>query len=524
VHRHPPDEVAGGGKRGTVGSPQYLESFSGLEVLVVGDVILDSYLYGATTGICREAPIPVVAVDRRSSAAGGAGNTAVNIAALGARTTLLSVTGEDDDGAQLRRVLRGHGLADSDVLLDSGRRTLAKRRLLAGDQMLARFDEGGRRPLPAAVDAELRRRLLLRAADCDVVVVSDYGYGVLGRRAIAALAELQRARPRVLVVDARSLGRYREVGATAVKPNFDEVRPFLPPGAATGAGRVAAVVAASAQLPAATGAGLVAVTLDRDGAVLCERGRPAYRTYTRPMPNRRASGAGDSFTAALALALAAGADVPAAAEMAAAAAAVVVGRDGTSACSAADLREHLYDGAPRLEDWSRLADRVAFQRRQGRRMVFTNGCFDLLHRGHIDFLNHAKSLGDVLVVALNSDASMARIKGPGRPVNRLEDRAGVLAALSCVDHLASFDADTAAELVELLRPDVYAKGGDYTRAMVPEAPLVERLGGTVRILPYLEDRSTSAIIERVRAMPDRPIVPLQVVNLAEPVYDERARP
>lgn len=506
-----------------MGSPLHLvESFSGLQVLVVGDVILDSYLYGATTGICREAPVPVVAVDRRSSAPGGAGNTAVNLAALGAATTVLSVTGSDGDGDELRRALRASGVSDADVFVDGGRRTLAKRRLVAGDQLLARFDEGGRRPLPAAIEGELIRRLRERFVDCDAVVVSDYGYGVLGRRVITALAELQRTRPRVLMVDARSLLRYRDVGATAVKPNYEEIRPFLP-AAAGSSDRVSAVLAAAADLPAATGAGLVAVTLDRDGAVLCERDRPAYRTYSRPMPDRRASGAGDSFTAALTLALVAGADLPTAGETAAAAAAVVVGRDGTSACSAADLREHLHAGTPQLEDWARLADRVVFHKRQGRRVVFTNGCFDLLHRGHIDFLNRAKALGDVLVVALNSDASIARIKGAGRPVNRLEDRAGVLAALSCVDHLASFDRDTAAELVALLRPDVYAKGGDYTPAMVPEAPLVERLGGAVRILPYLEDRSTSAILERVRAVPQRPVVPVQVVSLDEPAYDEGAR-
>ena len=146
-------------------------------------------------------------------------------------------------------------------------------------------------------------------------------------------------------------------------------------------------------------------------------------------------------------------------------------------------------------DLGALGDRL---RAGGARIVFTNGCFDLLHRGHIDFLNRAKALGDVLVVALNSDASMRRLKGSDRPINRLEDRAQVLAALSCVDHLAAFDGDTAAEVLELVRPDVYVKGGDYTAEMLPEAPVVARLGAQVRILPYLEDRSTSAIIERIR--------------------------
>ena len=499
-----------------------VDGFRRLDVLVLGDAILDTYLYGASTGICREAPVPVVAVDRRASVPGGAANTAMNLAALGARTTLLSVTGDDDDGAELRQSLVAGGVAETGVLVDLDRRTLAKRRLVADDHMLARYDEGGRQPLSSAVEVQLLSHLR-DAAETDVLVVSDYGYGVLTAGVIAALGKLQHDKPRLLLVDARSLRRYRDIGATAVKPNFDEVAPFLAGGAAP-TDRASAVLAAAPSLPAALGADLVAVTLDRDGAVLCERGRPAYRTYARPMPNARASGAGDSYTAALALALGAGGDLPAAGELAAAAAAVVIGRDRTSACSAADLREQLAAGSTRLEDWSGLAERVGFHRRQGRRVVFTNGCFDLLHRGHIDFLNRAKALGDVLVVALNSDASIARLKGPGRPVTRLEDRAGVLAALSCVDHLASFEGDTAADLVALVRPDVYAKGGDYTTAMVPEAPVVTQLGGEVQILPYLEDRSTSRILDRIRSVPLRAPAHDRVVHLDVPAYDEGTRP
>jgi D-beta-D-heptose 7-phosphate kinase/D-beta-D-heptose 1-phosphate adenosyltransferase len=480
-----------------------IERFAELDVLVVGDALLDTYLYGTTTGICREAPVPVVAVERRFAAPGGGANAAVNLAALGARTTFLSVVGDDADAGELCRALRTGGVSADDLLVQDGRRTVSKRRLIADDHMLARFDEGAPQALSVPVEDELLRRLRDRiAAGCDALVVSDYGYGVLTPRVRTLLAELHRGHPRVLVVDARSLDRYRNLDATAVKPNFEELRPFLPDAINHSADRVASVLSVADRLPAVLGAQVVAVTLDRDGAVVCERGRPPYRTYTRPISSSRASGAGDSFTSGLALALAAGADVPTAAEVASAAAAVVTGREGTSSCSADDLRQHVLGVTVRLENWLRLAERVAFHRRQGRQVVFTNGCFDLLHRGHIDFLNRAKALGDVLVVGLNSDASIRRLKGAGRPVNRLADRAGVLAALSCVDHLASFDGPTAAELVELLRPEIYAKGGDYTEVMVPEAPAVEGYGGIVRILPYLEDRSTSGIIERIRAVAD----------------------
>jgi D-beta-D-heptose 7-phosphate kinase/D-beta-D-heptose 1-phosphate adenosyltransferase len=190
--------------------------------------------------------------------------------------------------------------------------------------------------------------------------------------------------------------------------------------------------------------------------------------------------------------------VCAAAEIAQAAAAVVTARDGTSTCALDDLRAHLADTTPLIEPLDRLAERAEFLRRQGRRVVFTNGCFDVLHRGHVDLLNRAKTLGDVLVVGLNGDAGIRRLKGPDRPINRLDDRASVLAGLSAVDHLVAFDDDTATAVIERLRPDVYVKGGDYTPEMVPEAPAVEAYGGVVRILPYLEDRSTTRLIERIR--------------------------
>jgi D-beta-D-heptose 7-phosphate kinase/D-beta-D-heptose 1-phosphate adenosyltransferase len=237
------------------------------------------------------------------------------------------------------------------------------------------------------------------------------------------------------------------------------------------------------------------VTLDCEGALVFERGRPAYRTYTQPARSCVA-GAGDTFVAGLALGLAAGASTAAAAELASGAA-VVVGKDGTAICSAQELREYVSAEDEYYGDLDRLKARVEFYREQGRKIVFTNGCFDILHRGHITYLNRAKALGDVLVVGVNSDESIRRLKGPSRPINSLEDRVQVLAALSCVDHLVAFGEDTPCNLIRALRPRVFVKGGDYTRERLPEAPLVEELGGVVQILPYLQDRSTTGIIERI---------------------------
>jgi D-beta-D-heptose 7-phosphate kinase/D-beta-D-heptose 1-phosphate adenosyltransferase len=377
-----------------------------------------------------------------------------------------------------------------------------KRRLVAEDQLLVRFDEGGPLALAPPTRAQVLRRLEELIPAVDAVLVSDYGYGLLDDVVVARLGELRARHPaQVWLVDAHDIDRFAALRPTAVTPSFAEVAHLLAPTARTAAGpeRGAAVLDACADLHAATGARVVAVTLDRDGTVTCEQGRPPYRTWTRPAPHSRACGAGDSHAAALALALAAGATTPEAAELAQAASAVVTARDGTTTCSADDLRAQLLATTAPLEDPAAVAAAVAFHRRQGRRVVFTNGCFDLLHRGHVDLLNRAKALGDVLVVGLNSDAGVRRLKGPQRPLNPAEDRAQVLAALSCVDHLVLFDEPTATALVELLRPDVYVKGGDYTTAMVPEAPHVEAYGGQVLILPYVEDRSTTALVERIRA-------------------------
>ena len=477
-----------------------IADFARLRVLVVGEAILDSYLHGTADRLCREAPVPVVALERRVDEPGGAANTAVNAGSLGGQVTFLSVIGDDPEGELLKSALEGHGIGTEHLLCAPSRRTLAKHRVLAGDQLVVRFDQGSMAPL----DERTERALIERFHDLfprhDAVIVSDYCYGVLTPRIIESLAALQARDPRVLVVDARDLRSYRQVGATAVKPNYEEVLRLLgQPAHDVPRARVDWVAGQGDRLLEASGARIVAATLDVDGALLFERGSSPYRTYTRPAALTHATGAGDTFTAAFALALAADAQAPEAAELAAAAAAIVVAQDGTTACAAAALQEWFgatTKYAPNLES---LLARVAFYRQQGCRIVFTNGCFDILHRGHVTFLTRAKALGDVLIVGLNSNASIARLKGPERPINALEDRAQVLAALSCVDHMIAFDDDTPVHLLREIKPDLFVKGGDYTRERVPEAPLVEVLGGEVCILPYLESFSTTKVISKIRA-------------------------
>jgi D-beta-D-heptose 7-phosphate kinase / D-beta-D-heptose 1-phosphate adenosyltransferase len=473
--------------------------FSNVHLLVIGEGILDSYLVGSAGRISREAPVPVVDVAARRDAPGGAANAAVNAHSLGARVTLLSVLGEDAEAYRLCRALESYGLSASDLLADESRQTVAKHRVVANEQVLVRFDHGSREPLQPRIEEALIGRLQSLFLRADAVLVSDYGCGIMTPRIINALAELQARAPRVIVADSDSPAAYRHARLTAAKPNYPQAARLLGQRELEGAdARVQQILAGEQRLLELTSARICAATLDTEGALVFERGQPAYRTYARPTSHARAAGAGDTFASAFTLALAAGAATPAAAEVASAAAAIAVGKEGTVACSTRELREYLSAGDKYVPDLARLAARVEFYRHQGRRVVFANGCFDILHRGHIAHLNQAKALGDVLVVGVNTDAGVRRLKGPPRPINTLEDRVQVLAALSGVDHVVPFDGDTAEQVIRAIRPDVFAKGGNYTRDGLPEAALVEELGGTVNILPYIEDRSTTALIERIR--------------------------
>ncbi|HEU5103765.1 MAG TPA: D-glycero-beta-D-manno-heptose 1-phosphate adenylyltransferase, partial [Roseiflexaceae bacterium] len=476
--------------------------FGSLDVLVIGDAMLDCYLAGAAGELCREAPVPIVKVTERVAMPGGAANTALNVRSLGARVTLLSAIGDDAEGRRLHSILAERDVATEHVLMRPDRQTLAKNRVLAAEQLLVRFDQGSTSAVDQAAERALIERMAVLFPRCAAVIVSDYGYGILTPRIIAALAMLQARCPRIVVADSKDLAAFRAVGLTAAKPNYAECLRLL--GASAGedrATRAEWIAGRGAQLLDITGARMVATTLDAEGAIIVEREGPPYRTYARPTRDTNAAGAGDTFLSALALALAAGADTPAAAEIAAAAATVVVGKPGTATCATAELRGAFAGESKYATDLARLIARVEEYRRQGCRIVFTNGCFDILHRGHITYLNRAKALGDILIVGMNTDDSVRRLKGLQRPINSLEDRAQVLAALSCVDELIAFDDETPIRLIRALRPDVFVKGGDYTRASLPEAPVVEQLGGRVEILPYLHHRSTTNLIERIRLVP-----------------------
>jgi D-beta-D-heptose 7-phosphate kinase/D-beta-D-heptose 1-phosphate adenosyltransferase len=480
-----------------------LDDLAGLRVVVLGDVVLDCYLEGSSDRLCREAPVPNVTVSGRHDVPGAAGNTAVNVAALGGRAAFLGVVGDDPEGFAVRRALEGAGVVCDSLLTQPRRRTVAKHRVLAGACVVARFDQGDTDDIAPGIETQLLARLDDEFPGADAVIVSDYGSGVLTPRVIERLAAWQARRPRVIVADSRKrLAAFRAVGVTAIKPNADEALALL--GDDPGASRADHIAQYGERLLELTGARLAAVTLDCDGGLLFERGQPPYRTYAPPTPQPHVAGAGDTYVAALTLALTAGANPRAAVELAAVAASVVVTKDGTAICTDDELRDRLTTDGKLVCGLDRLAERAAALHQQGKRIVFTNGCFDLLHRGHVALLRHAKSFGDVLIVGVNSDASVRRVKGVGRPVNPLEDRLQVLAELGCVDVLAVFDGDTSEELVRAVRPTVFVKGGTYAATRIPEAALVEELGGVVRVLDQEQGYSTSRLIERIRDTGRRP--------------------
>jgi rfaE bifunctional protein nucleotidyltransferase chain/domain/rfaE bifunctional protein kinase chain/domain len=478
-----------------------MDRFAGIRVVVVGDVMLDEWRFVQPERLAREAPAPVVTLRGRQDAAGGAANTAVNVARLGAPAVLVAAVGTDDAGNRLRDCLADAGVEDRTVPID-GYTTPVKRRLLAGEQIVVREDEGTG-PVPATA-AQLLAALhtTLRAPTRPSLVICDYGLGALDGPVRDWLTG-NRHRFATVALDAHDLRPWRGLSPSLITPSFTEAVRALDESARTyPADRVTAALAMVADLVEITGADTVAVTLDADGVVVSDRSGHTHHTTTDTVPASHTVGAGDVFLAALTLAVSAGASTRVAAEFAQRAASVSVSQVGTCVLDPQALAAWSGPATPdpgtKLVDAATLARRVGELRRHGSRVVFTNGCFDVLHRGHVGYLEEGSRAGDVLVVAVNADESVRRLKGPDRPVNRAEDRAAVLAALSCVDFVVVFDQDSPSELIEALRPDVYVKGGDYPPEMVPEAPLVRRLGGEVRILGYVPDRSTSAIIERIR--------------------------
>ncbi len=471
----------------------------GPAVTVVGDAMLDGWWSGTIERLCREAPAPVVDIGKRSFAPGGAANTAMNLAALGARVRLVGAVGCDVAGAELLRQLGVAGVDTSNICRVPGLTTTTKTRISSGGQLLLRFDESADR-IPAAALNASAKSLPAVVQTQDAVVICDYGAGFLSGPVKRALVTALAGRPEsvLVVVDAHDPRPWAALRPDLATPNAQEAAEVLGLKLSAGSRRPAVVIEHRQELLRATGAAAVVVTLDREGAILIPGSGDVHRTWAKPVTEKQASGAGDTFVAALTLARSASLPLTTSVDLAQAAADIVVRRTGTSVCSTDDLGQHLASFADTALDAGELARQINRHRAAGQTIVLTNGCFDVLHRGHTRYLNQAKQLGDILVVALNSDDSVRALKGPDRPINTVTDRAAVVGALSCVDYVTVFDTPTPVPLIEALHPEIYAKGGDYSPEMLTEARVVEGYGGTVAILDYVADASTTAVVKRIR--------------------------
>jgi D-beta-D-heptose 7-phosphate kinase/D-beta-D-heptose 1-phosphate adenosyltransferase len=478
--------------------------FDRARVLVVGDVILDRYVAGSVQRLSPEAPIPVLRPSGSRATLGGAANVALNIATLGARAILAGVVGDDQTGAETRSILAATAGIETALVTAPGRPTTAKTRFMTGAHQLLRLDEETTAPLDHdAVDA-MMARIREAIGRVDVMVLSDYAKGVLCDGVLdAALALAAEAGCRVIADPKRpDFAAYR--GATVLTPNELEVRAATRIDAdhdaeADRAGRVALE---------ATGGQAVLVTRSAKGLTLVRRNGPALHLPTRAREVADVSGAGDTLVAALAVALGAGADLPQAAMLANATAGISVSKQGTATVSRQELLNalHLADLVAtdrKVASREEAVARVAAWHAQGLRVGFANGCFDLIHPGHVRLLNEARAACDRLVVALNTDASVKRLKGPSRPLQTETARATVMASIAPVDLVTLFDEETPLALIGALRPDVLIKGSDYRIDQVVGADLVEGWGGRVVLVALQEGHSTTGTIRRMKE-PARP--------------------
>ncbi|CAN7709941.1 bifunctional D-glycero-beta-D-manno-heptose-7-phosphate kinase/D-glycero-beta-D-manno-heptose 1-phosphate adenylyltransferase HldE [Pseudomonas solani] len=460
-------------------------------VLVVGDVMLDRYWHGGTSRISPEAPVPVVRVDQIEDRPGGAANVALNIAALGAPAALVGVTGEDEAAASLLASLGAAGV-DARFQRIATQPTIVKLRVMSRHQQLLRMDfEEPFETDAEALAAEVERLL----SGVKVLVLSDYGKGALKNHQALIQAARRKGIPVLADPKGKDFGIYR--GASLITPNLNEFETIV--GRCTDE---ADLVAKGAQLMRELDLGALLVTRGEHGMTLLRPDQPALHLPARAREVFDVTGAGDTVISTLAASLAAGEDLPQAVALANLAAGIVVGKLGTAAISAPELRRAVQreQGSERgVLSLDQLLLAIEDARAHGEKIVFTNGCFDILHAGHVTYLEQARAQGDRLVLAVNDDASVSRLKGPGRPINSVDRRMAVLAGLGAVDWVVSFSEDTPERLLGQVKPDILVKGGDYGIEQVVGADIVKAYGGEVRVLGLVENSSTTAIVEKIRS-------------------------
>ena len=494
---------------------QVLDTLGAPRILVLGDVLLDRYTWGAAERISQEAPAVVLRAEREEARLGGAGNVGNMLAGLGAVATVAGVVGRDTPAEVVRQLCAESGIDASLLVECESRPTTVKQRFIGsvGTQQpsqLLRVDSEVREPLPTALEARLSDALAREIARHDLLLISDYGKGVCTPNVLRAAIGAARADGTPIAVDPIRGGSYEQYrGATLLKPNRVETE------LATGCRIVTPEDAfrAGHQLCQQLELELAVVTLDRDGMTLVRRDGQAQAFPTTARSVYDVTGAGDLVLAALGVCLAAGGTPEDAVRIANLAGGLEVEKFGASVVHRDEIRSQIlsmvHPGIGKLMPLEKVAESAVQRRRQGERVVFTNGCFDLLHVGHVAYLNEAAAMGDVLVVGINSDASVRRLKGPQRPMIGEVDRAAMLGALACVDYVVIFDDATPHRLLEAIRPDVLVKGGNYQTQDVVGREVVESYGGQIRVAGCIDGVSTTRIIQSFSAGGRPPLTSLR---------------
>lgn len=416
-----------------------IRSFVQPAILVVGDLMIDTYLRGASTRLSPEAPVPVVDISSQTSVLGGGANAAVNLRNLGANVTFVSLTGDDYAAGLAAELLEREGISN-EVIRCNTRRTITKTRVIAGQQLLTRYDEGTEVQPDEDCERQLIAMLEQQLPLHDAILIADYNKGLITKGIIDALEQMNHVHKKFIAVDAKQLSRYKQLQPDLVKPNYKEAVALL------GLQELATCKARQmeemgAAIFDATNARITALTLDEEGALIFREDKLLCHTAARPVNNPNVSGAGDTYISAFMLACLADAMPATAAEVAGAAAAVAIGKRNTAHCKQGELIAYFSAKDKYVRNSEELEALCNMYKAQGKKIVFTNGCFDILHSGHVSYLERAAALGDVLIVGVNTDESIKRLKGTERPINSLNDRVQVLAGLGAITHLISFGSE-----------------------------------------------------------------------------------
>lgn len=481
-----------------------LKVFSNNNILVVGDVMLDQYTWGNVSRISPEAPVPVVRVDKKSKVIGGAANVASNLSGLGCRVTLIGLRGDDTQGNDLEKICTRSGI-EASLIIDSGRPTTTKTRIMASKQQLFRLDEEESHLMSTRITDELIHIFEEKLPDAKVVILSDYGKGILQTPGVCQkLIDLCKKNNIPSLIDPKGKNWERYTGATCITPNSAELEVITDTSIDNNEDTLFSMIA---KIKNNYNLDCLLLTRGAKGMCIADSEPTSLLIPTTAREVFDVSGAGDTVIATFAAGISAGLPFRESAKLANTAAGVVVGKVGTQPITISELdmalkAETVNDtitGYFKTDSIEAAKAQINAWKSAGETVVFTNGCFDLLHPGHVDLLKKSRALGNRLIIGLNSDSSVKRLKGETRPILAEQDRASILSALACVDLVVLFEEDTPLEMLQMLRPDILVKGADYKLEDVVGRDLVESYGGKVSLVPLIEGYSTTKIEEKIIA-------------------------